>query len=133
METITLLKILINLVNKYGVKLNRLKDQRLSRNQSIPNIWNDASVQYFKKKFEYKDSLRIKQWWIRKQGTLKKLIEKEISLKPKDIHVILFFIENAYIDCLIKFYLKLSKAIPFHAQTQTTFSEISKTLNQTLL
>jgi len=60
METIALLKILINLVNKYGVKLNRLKDQRLSRNESIPNIWNDASDQYFKKKFECKDSLRIK-------------------------------------------------------------------------
>ncbi len=63
-----------------------------------------------KKKFEYKDSWRIKQWWIRKQGTLKKLIEKEISLKPKGIYVILFLIENANIDCLIEFYFKIKQS-----------------------
>ncbi len=84
MEAATLIKILSSLVKKYNIKLNDLKNHPLSRHELEPNIWNEANMIYYKKKFEYKNSLKIKQWWVRKQGILKKhLSEALVNFETK--------------------------------------------------
>jgi len=73
-----LVRIILNLIKKYNIKLNQLSKQPLSRNKDSSNIWNDISYHIFKSAFDYKKSLKVKQRWIRlsRKHGIKNLIEK---------------------------------------------------------
>ena len=82
MEASTLIMIILKLTKKYQIKLNNLRKQPLSRNETKPNIWNEANIQYFNTLFEYKNSLKIKMWWDR---LTKKLLENAHNLEITNV------------------------------------------------
>ncbi len=88
MEASTLIMIILKLTKKYQIKLNNLRKQPLSRNETKPNIWNEANIQYFNTLFEYKNSLKIKMWWDRlkkKPLIFKKLLENAHNLEITNV------------------------------------------------
>jgi len=86
-----LMNIVLHLTKKYNIKLNNLKKQPLSRNETELNIWNEANIQYFKELFEYKNSLKIKMWWERltkKPLKLKELL-KDAELSVSNLNILI--------------------------------------------